>query len=177
MSNAANPRQFVIKFIFISIASVMLIRLLFLQIFETKYKVMANDITIYRKVVYPPRGIILDRKGRTMLYNQVVYDLMVTPNNVRKNFDTAQLCLALGIDKPTFVKTLEHVRIRNGGMRQSVFMEELSKEQTARFQENSYLWPGFELIQRYIRAYPSASAGIVLGYRRGISQYAENAEI
>ncbi|MGN6566344.1 MAG: penicillin-binding protein 2, partial [Flavipsychrobacter sp.] len=79
MSNAANPRQFVIKFIFISIASVMLIRLLFLQIFETKYKVMANDITIYRKVVYPPRGIILDRKGRTMLYNQVVYDLMVTP--------------------------------------------------------------------------------------------------
>jgi len=165
MSNAANPRQFVIKFIFISIASVMLIRLLFLQIFESKYKVMANDITIYRKIVYPPRGIILDRKGRTMLYNQVVYDLMVTPNNVRKSFDTAQFCQAVGIDKTSFTKILEHVRIRNGGMRQSVFMEELSKEQTARFQENSYLFnPGFELIQRYIRAYPNASGGVVLGY-------------
>lgn len=165
MSNAANPRQYVIRLIFIGIASIILIRLLFLQVFESKYKVMANDITIYRKVVYPPRGIIYDRKGKVMLYNQVVYDLMVTPNTVPKGFDTLALCQALGIDKSAFIKTLEKVRIRNGGMRQSVFMEQLSQEQTARFQENVYQFtPGFELRQRYMRAYPRASAGLVMGY-------------
>lgn len=165
MSVAANPRQFVVRFIFIGVAAVILLRLFFLQLFEDKYKVMANDMAIYRKVIYPPRGIIYDRKGKVMLYNQAVYDLMVTPNNVPKNFDTAQFCQALGIDKDTYIKTFTKVRVRNGGMRQSVFMEELSQEQTARLQENMYLFsPGFELLERSIRAYPNASAGFILGY-------------
>jgi len=164
MSNAANPRQFVIRIIFISIAVVMLIRLFFLQIVEDKYKVMANDIAIYKKVVYPPRGVIYDRRGKVMLYNQVVYDLMVTPNSVPKNLDTTQLCLALGMDKDAFVKLFTKVKFKNGGMRQSVFIEELKPDQWARFQENAYLFPGFELIERNIRAYPNTSAGILLGY-------------
>jgi penicillin-binding protein 2 len=164
MSNAANPRQYAIRFIFIGIAVIILIRLMFLQLFESKYKVMANDITIYRKVVYPPRGIIYDRKGKVMLYNKVVYDLVVTPNSIPKGFDTLQLCQALGMDISTFAKTLERVKFRNGGMRQSVFLEELSEAQTARFQENLYAFTGFELRQRYVRAYPRASAGLALGY-------------
>ncbi|HXS38122.1 MAG TPA: penicillin-binding protein 2 [Flavipsychrobacter sp.] len=169
MSTAANPRQFVIKFIFIGVAAVILIRLLFLQLFEDKYKVMANDIAIYRKVVYPPRGVIYDRKGKPMVYNQVVYDLVVTPNNVPKNFDTAEFCDVLGIDKDTYIKTFSRVRIRNGGMRQSTFMEELSPEQTARYQENMYSFIGYDLVRRYIRTYPNASAGIVLGYLGEVS--------
>ena len=111
MSFAANPRQYIIRFIFIGIALVMLIRLFFLQLFEDKYKIMANDIAIYRKVVYPPRGVIYDRKGKPMLYNKVVYDLMVTPNSVKKDLDTNQLCAALAIDKKTFEKLLYKVRI------------------------------------------------------------------
>lgn len=169
MSNTANSRQYVIRFIFLGVASVILLRLFFLQLFEDKYKVMANDIAIYRKVVYPPRGIIYDRKNKVMLYNQVVYDLMVTPNNVPKNFDTTQFCNAMGIDKDTYGKLLNRIRIRNGGMRQGAYIEELTPEQTARFQENAYSFPGYELMERNIRAYPSASAGIVLGYVGEIS--------
>ena len=164
MSLAASPRQFVIKFIFISVALIILIRLLFLQLFEDKYKIMANDIAIFRKVVYPPRGVIVDRKGKTMCYNEVVYDLTVTPAKVTKNLDTTALCEALGIDKETFDKTLLKTRIRNGSMRQSVFIEQLSAEQTARFKENMFLFNGFELIERSIRSYPNASAPIFLGY-------------
>ena len=143
MSNAANPRQYVIRLIFLGIASIILIRLLFLQVFESKYKVMANDITIYRKIVYPPRGIIYDRKGKVMLYNKLVYDILVTPNSIPKGFDTMQFCQALGIDKTVFIKTVERARIRNGGMRQSTFLEELSQEQAARFQENMYQFAPF----------------------------------
>src|ERR1700735_1118452 len=104
MSQAANPRQYVVSFIFIGVASVILLRLFFLQNFESKYKILANDIAIYKKVVYPPRGAILDRKGKVMLSNTRVYDLMVTPRNIPKTFDTAQFCDALDIDKPTFEK-------------------------------------------------------------------------
>lgn len=164
MSLAANPRQFVLRFIFIGTAIAILARLLFLQLFEDKYKIMANDIAIYRKVVYPPRGAIVDRKGKAMLINRVAYDLMVTPNKVTKQLDTLQLCEALGIDRKTFQKMLQKARIKNGSMRQGIFIEQLSQAQTARFQENMYLFNGFELIERTIREYPNPSAGLVLGY-------------
>lgn len=147
----------------------MLIRLLFLQLFEDEYKVLANDIAIYRKVVYPPRGVIMDRKGKTMCYNEVVYDLMVTPVKVPRDLDTVRLCQTLGIDRPTFEKLVYRARMKNGPMRQGVFIEQLSKEQTARFKENMFLFTGFELLERSNRAYPNSSAGIILGYIGEIS--------
>src|SRR6185369_17611942 len=98
MSLAANPRRYVISIIFIGVAIIMLLRLFFLQNFEPKYKILANDIAIYKKVVYPPRGVILDRRGKTLLSNTPIYDLRITPRNVPKTFDTAEFCAALNID-------------------------------------------------------------------------------
>ncbi|MBS1782149.1 MAG: penicillin-binding protein 2 [Bacteroidetes bacterium] len=164
MSVATNPRQIIVRLIFIGMGLVILARLLFLQLFEDKYKIMANDIAIFRKVVYPPRGVIIDRKGRTMCYNEVVYDLMVTPSRVSSHLDTATLCNVLGFDKATFEKNLLKTRVKTGSMRQGVFIEQLSAEQTARFKENMYLFDGFELLERSIRSYPNSSAGIFLGY-------------
>lgn len=164
MSIAANPRRYIISFIFIGVACVILLRLFFLQNFEPKYKILANDIAIYKKVVYPPRGIILDRKGKVMLSNTAIYDLMVTPRNIAKNFDTLQFCNTLGITRQNFEKIMGRVLTRNIDVRQSPFMEMLTTEQTARFQENAYMFTGFELVERNIRQYENASAGIVLGY-------------
>lgn len=164
MSLAANPRQYVVRFIFIGIALVMLVRLLFLQLFEDKYKIMANDIAIFRKVVYPPRGVIYDRKGKVLCFNEKVYDLMVTPNEVPKNIDTMQFCNALGIDTATYNKLLQKARFFNGPMRQGVFIQQLSPSQTARFQENAYQFNGFQLLERSIRSYPKPVGGVVLGF-------------
>lgn len=164
MSLAANPRRYVISFIFIGVAITMLLRLFFLQNFEPKYKILANDIAIYKKVVYPPRGVITDRKGHTLLSNTPIYDLMVTPRNVPKTFDTAEFCAALNIDIPTYRSILGKVLVRNIDVRQSAFMELLSEEQTARFQENAYKFPGFELVERNIRVYEKPIAGLLLGY-------------
>ena len=165
MSIGANPRQYIVRFIFIGVAAIILLRLFFLQNFEVKYKIMANDIAIYKQVVYPPRGIIYDRKNKVMLFNQQVTDLMVTPKNIPKNFDTTLFCSSLGIDKPTYEKILTQVLKRNLDVRQSVFMEELTPEQAAHFNENAYLFqPGFEPVERNIRAYPNATSAAVLGY-------------
>ncbi|MBS1774325.1 MAG: penicillin-binding protein 2 [Bacteroidetes bacterium] len=164
MSTAANPRQIVIRLIFISMAVVMLLRLFFLQIIESKYKVMANDIAIFRKVVYPPRGAILDRKMRPMLYNERVYDLMVTPSDVSKSMDTVAFCNALGIDVPAFIKLVNRATVKTGPRRKGVFIEQLSQEQSARFQENMYNFPGFEMAERFIRTYPKPIAALMLGY-------------
>ncbi len=164
MSTAANPRQYIISFIFIGVASVILLRLFFLQNFEAKYKILANDIAIYKKVVYPPRGVILDRKGTEILSNTAVYDLMVTPHNIPKSFDTAQLCDALDISREGYNAIMKRVQERNIDVRQSTFMEQLNQEQTAKFKENQYMFTGFDLVERNIREYKDPIAGIVLGY-------------
>lgn len=164
MSIATNPRRYVISFIFIAVASIMLLRLFFLQNFEPKYKILANDIAIYKKVVYPPRGVIVDRKGKTLLSNTPIYDLMITPRNVPKTLDTAELCASLDIDIATYESILGKVLVRNLDVRQSPFMELLNEEQTARFQENAYKFPGFELVERNIRVYEKPIAGLLLGY-------------
>ena len=168
MTSAANPRHYLIRLIFIGVGAIIVLRLFFLQNFEPKYKVMANDIAIYKKIVYPPRGVIYDRNGKVMLSNTVIYDLMVTPRNI-KGLDTLAFCNAMGIDRPAFLKIMRNISVRNIDVRQSAFMEQLSDEQTARFQENAYSFPGFELVERNIREYKNATAGVVLGYIAEVS--------
>lgn len=164
MSIAANPRPYILRFIFIGMAVVMLLRLLFLQVFDDKYKVMANDIAIYRKIVYPPRGVITDRKGKVLCFNEVIYDLMMTASEVPKDIDSVQLCNMLNIDVASFRPMFEKAKWMNGPKRQGTFMAQLSKEQTARFQENIYSFPGFQLVERNIRSYPKPIGGTLLGY-------------
>src|SRR5690606_38748688 len=164
MSKAANPRKIAIRFLFILSALVIILRLFALQIVDDQYKILANDLAIYRKVVYPPRGVIIDRNQEVLLYNQVVYDLNVAPNSIRADLDTATLCEVLGISLQQFEDKLKRVRIRTGPMRKGPLIEELSPAQTARFQENMYLFPEFELGERYIRTYPNSSGAQILGY-------------
>ncbi len=165
MSFPQLSRAIVLRVMFVAIALVIVGRLLALQLFQPEYKVMAQDITIYRKVVYPPRGVVYDRKGRPMVYNEVIHDLMMTASEVpRKTFDTAGFCSVLGIDQPTFLRLADRAEKQNGPKRPGTFMAQLTAGQTARFNEEPYAFPGFQLVQRSIRSYPRASAGAVLGY-------------
>ncbi|RYD50870.1 MAG: penicillin-binding protein 2 [Sphingobacteriales bacterium] len=160
-----NSRSYILRGIFIVIAMAILGKLMALQLFQPEWKIMANDIAIYRKVVYPPRGVIADRKGTLLCQNVVIYDLMVTPNEVpRKNFDTMGLCRVLGIDTGVYTKTLERVKFINGPMRQGLFMAQLNPGQTARFNENPYAFPGYQLVERTIRSYPKPVGGTFMGY-------------
>jgi penicillin-binding protein 2 len=139
-------------------------RLFFLQVVEKKYSKLADANAVLRKVVYPSRGIIFDRKGRSILSNDAIYDLMVTPINV-KNIDTAYMCNILQIDHEEFRKRINTAIIKNGSRRISTFASLLSPEMYGRLQESMYMFqPGFELVQRQIRSYPFSAAANILGY-------------
>jgi penicillin-binding protein 2 len=119
---------------------------------------------VARKVIYPPRGIITDRKGRAILNNTLMYDLMVTPSEVR-NVDTAFLCRMLEIDTTEFRERMIGAILRNGRYRPSSFEELLSPEKYARFEENMWRFgSGFYLQQRPVRLYPYKAAAHILGY-------------
>jgi penicillin-binding protein 2 len=159
-----QSRNFTIQLIFAIIFLILVIRLMFLQVFSDKYEKLATDQAILRKVVYPSRGIIFDRKGKAILQNVSMYDLMVTPSQV-KGVDTMALCRIIGIDTTEFRKRIITAIIKNTRNRPSVFEALLTPEKYARINENLFRFqPAFFLQERPVRAYPYKAAAQILGY-------------
>jgi penicillin-binding protein 2 len=134
-----------------------------LQIFSSKYVLAANNNAIFRKIIYPDRGIIFDRKKRALLENTISYDLVVIPNEA-KGVDTATLCSILNIDKEEYSKRMIEVIVKNSRVKSGIFEPFLSTEVYAQITENLYRLPGFSLTERSIRNYPYNTAAHVLGY-------------
>jgi penicillin-binding protein 2 len=143
-----------------------IIRLLDLQVFNTKYSVMADEQGKFRKVVYPDRGVLYDRNGHAILRNTIIYDLMVTPGKLRgMDLDTAALCRILDIDTAEFNKRIITSIIKNRSYRASVFEALLPPEKIARINESLYKFvPAFYLQERPVRDYPYDAGGNILGY-------------
>jgi penicillin-binding protein 2 len=164
-----NPRPWIIRGVFVALAIVLIARLFSLQLVDDKYKMLADDQAIFRKVIYPARGAIVDRKGKALLINNVTYDLAFTPNKI-KNLDTALFCEVMATDEKTFVKTMKKLIQRNGYQRQSVYESALAPEKNARIQENIYMFEGFELIERSSRTYPLGIGAHIFGYLNEVSE-------
>ncbi|WEK36427.1 MAG: penicillin-binding protein 2 [Candidatus Pseudobacter hemicellulosilyticus] len=158
-----NSRSTIIRLIFLGIFVIILVQLFNLQIISGKYRQLAMDNAVFPKVKYPDRGIIFDRKGRAILNNTIMFDLMVTPNEARR-IDTLALCDILGIDTATYNKRMLEVRFKNGPYRPSIFQDLLTPELHARLDENIWKFPGFALVERPVRVYPFNAAAHILGY-------------
>ena len=159
-----QSRQTVIRLIVLAVFVVLISRLFILQIMSPQYQIQAMDNAVDRKVIYPDRGLIFDRKNKPILENTVTHDLMILPTQL-KGVDTVGLCQVLGIDTTEFRQRLINSIIRNGRYRPSVFEASLSIEKFVKMQENIYRFePGFYLQDRPIRSYPYKVAEHVLGY-------------
>src|SRR3954452_8238844 len=113
-------RKRVIQLIFIVVFLVIAGQLFNLQVISSKYAKLAEDNAVAKKIAYPSRGIIFDRKGRAILDNIARFDLVVTPFQV-KGIDTFALCHLLNIDTVEFNKRMVTAIIKNGRYRPSVF--------------------------------------------------------
>ena len=150
--------------VFIGMFVIIILQLANLQLFSSKYRVQADDQGTFRKVVYPDRGIVYDRKGKAILQNTIIYDLMVIPGKI-KGTDTMTLCNILNIDTAEFRRRIITAIIKNKSYRASIFEPLLSNEKMAKFNENMYkLVPGYYLQQRSVRDYPFDAGGNILGY-------------
>lgn len=163
MSVFNQSRSRVVQIIFLLIFIVILVQLINLQIFSAKYKLAAENNAIYRKIIYPDRGIIFDRKKKAMLENTISYDLVVTPVEA-KGIDTFSLCALLNIDTSEYKKRMREIVFKNTAVKPSIFEALLSQELYAKLYENMYKFPGFNLIDRSVRTYPFNTGAQVLGY-------------
>jgi penicillin-binding protein 2 len=163
MSVFNQSRSNIIRLVFLGIFLIIIIQLFNLQVISGKYQQLAMNNAVFAKVKYPDRGIIFDRKGKAILNNTIMYDLVVTPKEARGT-DTFALCEILNIDTAEFKRRILEARFKNGVYRPSIFEDLLTPELHARLNENIWKFPGFALVERPVRTYPFKAAAHIMGY-------------
>lgn len=168
-----EKRKYVISGFIIVIAIIYLIRLFGLQINNDKYKEYADSNAFLKKTIYPSRGIIYDRNGELIVYNQPAYDVMIIPRDVQ-GFDTLDFCRTLNITKEDLLKRITDMKDRSINPGYSSYtpqrlISHLSIEDYGRLQEKLYRYPGFFIQKRILRQYNHLTAANLLGNIREVN--------
>jgi len=160
-------RKFVIGGIALTIVVSYIIRLAFLQLMNEDYKAHADSNAFLNNVIFPSRGVIYDRNGQLMVYNQPAYDIMVVMREV-VDLDTLDFCNTLGITREEFDRKMETIKDRNRNpgystYTQQLFTSQIPAEEFSTFQEKLFRYHGFYVRERAIRRYTYPYAAHILG--------------
>lgn len=171
MEDKLKKRAIHIQIFFALAAAVLIGKAMQLQIIDQRFQDRAESTTIHKVTVRPARGSVFDRNNKLMVYNIPIYDLMVTYNQIDPEMDTLKFCRILGISEETFVKNLEKNWASQAYSRSVpfIFLNRLSIETYARFQESLYEFPGFFVQLKFARGYEHPHAAHVLGYLREVN--------
>ena len=162
MSNQYSNRSGIVKVIFLTVGVLFVLRLSMLQLFDKEYKEKAKNQSLRNVTQYPARGLMYDRNGELLVYNEAVYDLMVIPRMV-KDLDTNYFCHAVGITRESFDERMEKA-YKFSPDSASIFMKQISKEDFGRWENLLYKFKGFYVSKRTLRLYGKPIAAHVLGY-------------
>lgn len=165
MSVFNQSRSYIIRLLFVAVFLVIIVQLFNLQVMSSEYQKLAADNALFRKVVFPPRGIVYDRYGKAIVNNTLMYDLMVVPSEMR-HVDTTALCQLLEIQPKEFHERMVTAIVKNGHYRPSAFESLLTPEKYARLSENMWRFEGngFYLQERPVRSYPFNAGAHFMGY-------------
>jgi penicillin-binding protein 2 len=90
-------------------------RLFFLQIINDEYKITASNNVLRYEIIYPARGLILDRNGSIIVGNQTAYDIMITPKELA-SFDTSDFCNIFNLSRDKMESLLSDVDKRRNSI-------------------------------------------------------------
>jgi penicillin-binding protein 2 len=167
-----KARSSTILIIFLIGSLILIAKALQLQVIDEGFRNRASSMVVERYTQYPSRGLIYDRNNNLLVYNNPMYDLLVTVKRMDPGMDTTRFCQLLHISKETFVKNLDK-DWKSGQFSKNVpflFLSKIPSSVYAAFQENLHLFPGFDITIRNVREYPSHSAGHFLGYIREVNE-------
>ena len=161
-------RRYVISGIAIGVVLVYIIRLFFLQVIDQSTKKEADSNALVEQTIYPARGLIYDRNGELLVFNQPIYEITMTMRDMGPEWDTVGFCQCLQISRTEFDDRIADIKDRrkNRGFSRwtpQVFMSQLKKEDIATLQESLFLYPGIRIQKRTLRDYTYAAAAHVLG--------------
>ena len=168
--NDTYIRRVILQAIVYGIFALLALRVGYIQLFDSKYKSLADGNVLRYEVLYAPRGEIIDRNGEYLVQSKECYDLMVTYSDLEpEGFDTLSVCEIVDIDKQKLTKSLD--KIKNDPymrLRPERVANYVPVDAKLRLEELSI--PGFSFVSRTIRWYPRKIAGNVLGYLQEVNE-------
>ena len=161
-------RRYVISGIAIVVVLVYIIRLFYLQIIDQSTKDQADNNALVKQTIYPSRGLIYDRNGELLVFNQPIYEITMVMREMGKDWDTTAFCQCLQISRTEFDERIAEIKDKKKNRGYSrwtpqVFMSQLKKEDIATLQESRFLFPGIQIQKRTLRDYTYKAAAHVLG--------------
>jgi penicillin-binding protein 2 len=160
MDQFASRRNIIAGIILLAALS-LVIRLFYLQVIDSSYKLSAENNSKRIEILYPARGLIYDRNKKLLVYNQPAYDLMIAPYEL-KPFDTLELAGILGMDMSKMRAGIK--KAFGPKFRREPFIKQLSPENYAQLQEKLFKFPGFYVRSRTLRRYNKEFAAHLFGY-------------
>ena len=159
-----DNRKFVIGGIAVGIILIYIIRLFSLQMFSDDYKKSADSNAFRKEIIYPSRGLVTDRKGRLLVYNEPSYNIMVVMQE-QWGVDTLDFCETVGITPEFYKQRMKEIKQRIGYSRHTpqLFMSQIPAEEFSVFKEKLYRFNGFSAEKRTIRHYADGMGAHILG--------------
>lgn len=154
--------------IFLVIGIIYIARLFYIQVIDESYALSANNNVLRYVTQYPARGLIYDRNGKLLVFNEAVYDLMVLPAQI-KEIDTAEFCKLLEIPIQGFRDRLAKAK-KYSRYKPSLFEKQISKETYGYLEEKMYRYKGFFVQPRTLRKYPKPIGAHLFGYVGEVTQ-------
>ena len=146
-------KKYLLVIFILTISFIYIIQLITLQLFNDDYQILSESNAVYKKTIYPERGLIFDRNNKLIVANQPSYDLMLIPENL-KPFDTLELCSILNINYELFLKKITDATNFSKKL-PSIILRQISRKQNALFQEKIWKYPGFFIQKKSLRDYLS----------------------
>lgn len=157
-------RKYILGGIAVAVVIIYLIRLFSLQLMSDDYKKNADSNAFRKEIQYPSRGLILDRKGRLLVYNESSYNIMVVMNDQR-GIDTLDFCQTVGITKDFYIKRMDEIKSKISYSRYTpqLFMSQIPAEEFSVFREKLFRFKGFSVEKRSVRHYTTGLGAHLLG--------------
>lgn len=147
-------------------ALILIIRLFYIQLVDRSYRDLSKANAMVHVPIYPTRGLIKDRNGKILVGNKVCYDILVTPIEIKHQFDTTTFCNIFGVSREFMRDKFKEYRMyrKRIGYQSLILIKQVEPETYMKFAEVAMNFPGFRGQARTIRQYPYNAGGNLLGY-------------
>jgi len=160
-------RKYLIQLLFLLTGFIFLLKLFSIQVTDKTFAKAATENIIMPVIEYPFRGLIYDRKGDLIVYNDPQYDIEVIPKEVKVS-DTTSISKLFQISTAEFNQRIINAR-KYSYVKPSTFVKMVSNQEFGKIQSHLVNYKGFHVQARTVRAYSYPVLSNVLGYTAEIS--------
>ncbi len=163
-------RSAIIRFAIVVFALILISKLFYLQVLSDKYAEKSARLSIRAVIEFPDRGLITDRNGEIIVFNEDAHDLVVHFPFNKKEFEMDDFCRLVKMTPEEVTEKLKTARASRFNQK-GLFIKNISTQDFARIQEGLFKFPQFSMEARSDRKYKHNIAAHTLGYVAEISRY------